>query len=86
MYIQKTFYTFKKEKNTIKTKKSLRHPGDNSAICIETTLILYIRLRRQQSNQSNQSNRKRTDNKYPLEQNENENDNGRSSLKSFIRR
>ena len=70
MYIKKTFYTSKREKITIKTKKSLRHPGDNSAIYIETTLILYIRLRRQQSNQSNQSNRKRTDNKYPLEQNE----------------
>ena len=79
----------KREKNTIKTKKSLKHLGDNSAIYIvsvDTTLILYIRLRHRQSNQSNQSNRKRTDNKYPLEQNENENDNGRSSLKSFIRR
>ena len=78
----------KREKNTIKTKKSLKHLGDNSAIYIvsvDTTLILYIRLQHWQSNQSNQSNRKRTDNKYPLEQNENENDNGRSSLKSFIR-
>ena len=78
MYIKKTFYTSKRKKNTIKTKKSLRHLGDTIAICIvsvDTTLILYIRLQRQQSNQSNQSNRKQTDNKYPLEQNENKNDN-----------
>ena len=42
---------------------------------VDTILIIYIRLRRRQSNQSNQNDRKRTENKYPLEQNEYESDN-----------
>ena len=42
---------------------------------VDTILIIYIRLRRRQSNQSNQNDRKQTENKYPLEQNEYESDN-----------
>ena len=41
----------------------------------DTILIIYIRLQQRQSNQSNQNDRKRTENKYPLEQNEYESDN-----------